>query len=982
MQVLLFDPETNDHTLIGEKMPEGGHKYTSGILAEDGKVYCIPASARKVLVIDTVTKSVNMIGDDLGNGEWKWFGCCKAKDGSIVAIPHCGDRILRITPPSLITSKVDTSTLTSLSPDSIPKSYSSLGPAGVNTAKGFNTGCGQSDGAKDPADRCRFNGSVCVNGLMFVVPAHHPKGFLCIDLKKDTVEMIGTEIFLDYSSSGDAYSDAIVGNDGKIYCIPLCASKVACINPSTKTVSLIGQDFGDQMWKWRGAVLSHDGKIYSAPDSIDAILCIDTTVEKPTATALNEEGKPWTKECKSGKDVEGKEKVGMKGHNGVFEGEVGGEWKLFCMPFWPDQCSVLVFDLENGATYLPVPPEIVGKPDDLKWWGGVADKEGVVYCLPAKSNHVLAFDPRKLNNYECIAERILVLRGELTDPTMESTFGPSSHNLLTTIVGDEAQSSKASAISTIGHDSVTRPFQYRGGAVLGCDGLIYAPPMDAPGAGILIINPALQSVHTIPVSMNEDPRNKDNSLGWMGSCCANTDGTKIYCTPHQWQDSSVLTIEPPTAPMLDCMNEVLHLSNKAEFFHNCLDYTPGALLDGTDREAFSKARRSLDFLRVLAMLAATPKGIPVVRDCLLQLLRLTKPSSLPKSGAGKGKRLVSAVRDMASSYRRAPSVADIDDTLSPCVDAGDVILELMDAIVYSSSWSWSDQNGGHMSTRIALASTLHSLVGLVECVNNCQSTSLHGNPTLLKFLRLKEVGSMLMRKTEATDGHQQSQYGSDDEDDKPVDTKKKFEKLPFAKWLLGELDKGGGSSGGVGVPPATIKHLRDLSKLMEGCLRRNEPVSASSFVSEFAAIKITSETDIQDLDKVFKDVKTGLYIVSTLPDCIFDITDAKTRDEILAIPLVRLALTHPRTHAIPWLSHRCKRPDMFSGTHAYLNFVSARETWMFNGKYRREDYTDFVNVISNDSPRLLPTIVSLKPSHARMLASTRLITKILDVKMM
>ena len=158
-------------------------------------------------------------------------------------------------------------------------------------------------------------------------------------MKAETADITGERLFLDGDlagiEAGGAYSDAIVGPDGMIYCTPLCASKVARINPKTKEVTLIGHDLGIDMWKWRGSVLASDGKIYCACDNDHPgkMLCIDPQSSQKT------------------KLFEPKGVDTMGGYCGAFEGTgKDGKMKIFCMPFWRAPHNVLVFDPDTGIS--------------------------------------------------------------------------------------------------------------------------------------------------------------------------------------------------------------------------------------------------------------------------------------------------------------------------------------------------------------------------------------------------------------------------------------------------------------------------------------------------------------------------------------------------------------------------------------------------------------------------------------------------------
>ena len=68
----------------------------------------------------------------------------------------------------------------------------------------------------------------------------------------------------------------MLGADKCIYFPPTYHDRVLRYNPTTQSISLIGESYGEKEWKWRGAVLASDGFIYCVPSSANDILQIDT----------------------------------------------------------------------------------------------------------------------------------------------------------------------------------------------------------------------------------------------------------------------------------------------------------------------------------------------------------------------------------------------------------------------------------------------------------------------------------------------------------------------------------------------------------------------------------------------------------------------------------------------------------------------------------------------------------------------------------
>ena len=68
----------------------------------------------------------------------------------------------------------------------------------------------------------------------------------------------------------------MLGADKCIYFPPTYHDRVLRYNPTTQSISLIGESYGEKECKWEGAVLASDGYIYCVPNSANEILQIDS----------------------------------------------------------------------------------------------------------------------------------------------------------------------------------------------------------------------------------------------------------------------------------------------------------------------------------------------------------------------------------------------------------------------------------------------------------------------------------------------------------------------------------------------------------------------------------------------------------------------------------------------------------------------------------------------------------------------------------
>jgi len=91
-QVLEIDPETKELTLFGSL--SGTSKWLGGVLAPNGKIYCVPHNATQALEINPETKELTLFGDLSGTS--KWIGGVLAPNGKIYCVPHNATQVLEM----------------------------------------------------------------------------------------------------------------------------------------------------------------------------------------------------------------------------------------------------------------------------------------------------------------------------------------------------------------------------------------------------------------------------------------------------------------------------------------------------------------------------------------------------------------------------------------------------------------------------------------------------------------------------------------------------------------------------------------------------------------------------------------------------------------------------------------------------------------------------------------------------------------------
>jgi hypothetical protein len=259
-----------------------------------------------------------------------------------------------------------------------------------------------------------LTGALAPNGKIYYPPLNTN---LALIIDPATNTSVRTNWGLTFSGS-NLYDNAVLGGDGKIYCVG--APGCLVIDPVANTASV--QNFGGVIpsgasFRWRGAVRSTaNGKLYFAPYLTTTVLSIDTT-----ANVANSWNYGTT--------------IGTQAHQGIFNGKDG---RLYCSPhnqaYWSiinpiantyarvsqtSAKSMGGFTGDDGNVYA-VPFEqssnsrfsvfnVTANTVSLqnygislgaatnKWWGAVVGPNGKGYCVPdtgsSGNTHILVLDP-------------------------------------------------------------------------------------------------------------------------------------------------------------------------------------------------------------------------------------------------------------------------------------------------------------------------------------------------------------------------------------------------------------------------------------------------------------------------------------------------------------------------------------------------------------------------------------------------------------
>jgi len=181
----------------------------SGVLAPDGKVYCLPSPSGTILPIDPVTRKAAAVAE-MSSPTGMYFGGVLAPDGAIYGIPHTATDILRFDPKT--------------------RDVTTFGEA--------------------PGGGAYWGGIVASDGKIYCVPSW-ATDVLVIDPATRQLTRFGTLDADPYK-----YSGGVLAPNGKIYCMPDRARRILVIDPQEQSVRFLEEDLGEGAAKAFGGVLA------------------------------------------------------------------------------------------------------------------------------------------------------------------------------------------------------------------------------------------------------------------------------------------------------------------------------------------------------------------------------------------------------------------------------------------------------------------------------------------------------------------------------------------------------------------------------------------------------------------------------------------------------------------------------------------------------------------------------------------------------
>ena len=259
----IIDPTTNALSLTATTTSVfyGGH-----VLAPNGKIYCIPSDTTGVIgVVDPTTNtfSTPVSGTAVSTA---YNGGVLAPNGKIYCMPYRATNVGVIDPvANTFTTFGSISDGTSsgaynagvVAPNGkiycIPRYATAVGvidPA-LNTFTSFGTTATYSTGAY-------IGGVLAPNGKIYCIPLGAPT----VAVIDPVLNTFTTNTISGTPPGGYAYYGGVLGPDGKIYCIPLTSTNVGVIDPVANTFTTFGTAPSAAYY---GGVLAPNGKIYCIP---------------------------------------------------------------------------------------------------------------------------------------------------------------------------------------------------------------------------------------------------------------------------------------------------------------------------------------------------------------------------------------------------------------------------------------------------------------------------------------------------------------------------------------------------------------------------------------------------------------------------------------------------------------------------------------------------------------------------------------------
>jgi len=379
----------------------GKSQYLGGKQGENNKIYCVPGHAKKVLVIDPNDDSMYTIGPSM-DGEYKWLRAVQAPNGVLYGLPCHADSILRIDCwkdhvttiplPDIITSsfvpwKFHGGNISPLDGCLylIPQSASYVVKLDPRTDEISLVG------KELPGKYKWYGGLVGRDGAIYGIP-QNANGVLRIDPSHPSI----VTVHGDLGEGGHKWHGGAVAGDGTIVGIPANANSVLIIEPGevpeitqigNSDIIQTGRHRSDEKYKFLGAMVGKDGRVYCIPSGSERVLQVDTICKTVRSIGPNVI------------DANLESMHPNKWQNGF----TAPDGAMYAIPLNAE--TVLRVEIENRDDFQHgnifgkeddlVTVSTFGGPFKgmNKWEGGVTLNNGTTYCMPNDFKAVLKIEP-------------------------------------------------------------------------------------------------------------------------------------------------------------------------------------------------------------------------------------------------------------------------------------------------------------------------------------------------------------------------------------------------------------------------------------------------------------------------------------------------------------------------------------------------------------------------------------------------------------
>jgi hypothetical protein len=387
----------------------------------------------------------------------------------------------------------------------------------------------------------RWRGMVQVGGVLFCVPYDATTVLVINPGTGKAFQLTAKQLGLASTAfdGTNKWARAVVGRDGRIYCMPYTATAILVIDPLTMTATL--ETYGlptsalSGIRKWDGGVLASDGMIYCAPYDATTVLIIDP--QNQTARVLT------STQLGLGASV-------LAG-TAKYSGAVFANGKVYFIPFLAT--NVMLVDI--AALTATQPTYGLTLSDSSKWSGAVVVGTNI-YCAPFQSTDILVIDAVAQTAVRTAMGATLTgnskFRGivAVQNKLYGIPYGAASFLVIDPLDTTSSPQGTATRNNFNGYNvrtptttgDFTSASKWSGGVAY--KGIIYGCPAGqvAPGQDVLICDPVAGTAFHTDFRVFAD---SSSATKWFGAVNSNRPDRLAYCIPASATDFLIIRDNDP-----------------------------------------------------------------------------------------------------------------------------------------------------------------------------------------------------------------------------------------------------------------------------------------------------------------------------------------------------------------------------------------------------------------------------------------------------